>query len=374
MPDPGSRPPRPEDATTTAEFVAALRKLRQWSGLTYRELAAQAAEAGDVLPPSTMATVLGRAKLPREGFVTAFVRACGFDEAEAARWVTARKALAAGTTPAPAAREEPADAPAATPPADETLTVTALPGDDDADDDGEVRHGSRPRRWARRGWLQTSTIVSVTAIAMVIVVALTRPTGGGRTPDGDQASTATGGRTTKALTNPVPAPSAGPGLPSNGWYGLTPSHVADRDLCVGEGRERNQRTNRPIAVQRPCDDLSPDTYLRVDDQGAYAIEWHDPKNGLGCLSVDEGYKGANALIQPTDCRDDAPYQRFMLEQRGDGFRLRPVHSGACLGALNGPRDTEVGGELAQVACEDRTDQIVLIRPRPAPKLPVPLPN
>ncbi|MCG5218018.1 XRE family transcriptional regulator [Streptosporangium sp. KLBMP 9127] len=336
--------PRPEDVTTTAEFVAALGRLRKWSGLTYRQLAARATAAGDVLPPSTTATVLGRAKLPREDFVAVFVRACGFDEVEVARWVAARKSLAAGTTPAPMTLGEqdgpPADVPVMAAPADEMLDVKATP-----DDDGEV---------PRRVWRLLSPariVLTVTVLAILTVVALMRGADG------------SGNRDTQAT--PAPKGSVVATLPT-GWYGLTPSHVADRDLCVGEGRERNGRSDRPIAVQRPCDDLLPDTSLRALGGGVYVIEWHHPKEGVGCLVVDGAFVGGDALLGPVGC-DDAADQQYRLEPTGEGFKVRPVHSGWCLGALYGPRDVGAGAEIAQVACEDRPDQIFLIRPRPAPK-------
>ncbi|MFI9530458.1 ATP-binding protein [Micromonospora rosaria] len=88
-------PPRPEGATTPAEYVAALRALRLWSGLTFRQLAAKASASGDHLAVSTLASVLSRATLPRREVVAGFVRACGMDAPTVAAWVTARDALLA---------------------------------------------------------------------------------------------------------------------------------------------------------------------------------------------------------------------------------------------------------------------------------------
>ncbi|HWG99972.1 MAG TPA: tetratricopeptide repeat protein [Pilimelia sp.] len=88
-------PPRPGQAATPAEFVAALRALRLWSGLTFRQLAARARASGDHLAVSTLASVLGRCTLPRREVVAGFVRACGLDERAVAAWVAARDALVA---------------------------------------------------------------------------------------------------------------------------------------------------------------------------------------------------------------------------------------------------------------------------------------
>ena len=53
-----AEPPRPAKAGTPAEFTAALRALRTWSGLTYRQLEGKAATYRDALPASTIATTL----------------------------------------------------------------------------------------------------------------------------------------------------------------------------------------------------------------------------------------------------------------------------------------------------------------------------
>jgi hypothetical protein len=108
--------PDPFSAASPGEFVAAMRALKEWSGLTFRQLQRQAEAVGEVLPHSTIASVLGRNSLPREALVTAFVRACGLDQATAASWLATRKRLAAeaareavpsvpgaGSAPAPAA-------------------------------------------------------------------------------------------------------------------------------------------------------------------------------------------------------------------------------------------------------------------------------
>jgi hypothetical protein len=83
-------------ATDEAEFIAALRRLKAWSGLSYRQLERRAAEAGRVLPYSTASTALGRKSLPREELLVAFVLACGLDDDEAASWAAVRKRIAVG--------------------------------------------------------------------------------------------------------------------------------------------------------------------------------------------------------------------------------------------------------------------------------------
>jgi hypothetical protein len=88
-------PPAAPD-TDPAAFVAGLRRLKAWSGLSYRRLERRAAEAGHVLPHSTAATMLGRERLPREEPVAAFVAACGLKGDEAEAWTDARRRIACG--------------------------------------------------------------------------------------------------------------------------------------------------------------------------------------------------------------------------------------------------------------------------------------
>ncbi|MFD0823942.1 helix-turn-helix domain-containing protein, partial [Micromonospora zhanjiangensis] len=77
----GGLPGPPGDGATPAGYVIALRALKQWSGLTYRQLQRQAEAVGDALPHSTVAAALGRGTLPRPDLVRALVRACGAGEA-----------------------------------------------------------------------------------------------------------------------------------------------------------------------------------------------------------------------------------------------------------------------------------------------------
>lgn len=109
-------PPSPPD-TDAAAFVAALRRLKAWSGLSYRRLERRAAEAGHCLPYSTAATMLGRERLPREELVAAFVAACGVRGAEAEAWLDARTDIACGPVPVSVSVPTPADATPASVPA-----------------------------------------------------------------------------------------------------------------------------------------------------------------------------------------------------------------------------------------------------------------
>ncbi|GAA2796331.1 helix-turn-helix transcriptional regulator [Saccharopolyspora taberi] len=91
----------PQQARDAVEFTALLRRLKQRSGLTYRQLEGRAAERGEVLARSTLADVLEGKRLPRPELLAAFVRACGDDDVET--WLRARERIAAAVEePAPA--------------------------------------------------------------------------------------------------------------------------------------------------------------------------------------------------------------------------------------------------------------------------------
>jgi concanavalin A-like lectin/glucanase superfamily protein len=119
--------PDPQDAHTAAVFVAQLRRLKAWSGLTYRQLEKEAAKHGYALPHSTIASALKRESLPREELVKGFVSACGCPDETVAAWAAVRRALAVGahspSHSAPSAA--PADAP---PPRPTTHPEAAGPG------------------------------------------------------------------------------------------------------------------------------------------------------------------------------------------------------------------------------------------------------
>jgi hypothetical protein len=89
-------PPSPTATTDEAAFIADLRRLKTWSGHSFRQLERRASAAGDTLPYSTVATMLSRNRLPREDLLVTFVRACGLDEDAVIHWATVRARIAYG--------------------------------------------------------------------------------------------------------------------------------------------------------------------------------------------------------------------------------------------------------------------------------------
>ncbi|WP_062437042.1 hypothetical protein [Herbidospora daliensis] len=98
-PDGQSARPDPAAARTDAEFAAQLRRLKVWSGRSYRDIQLHAQRAGHHLPYSTAAGMLKRDTLPRREALTAFVLGCGLDLQAAEAWNAARTRLDLGGLP-----------------------------------------------------------------------------------------------------------------------------------------------------------------------------------------------------------------------------------------------------------------------------------
>jgi hypothetical protein len=73
-----------------------MRRQKNLTGLTYRELEKRATACGHSLPRSTLTSVLSRSSLPRERVITAFVLACGGNADDVQEWLAVRRRLSAG--------------------------------------------------------------------------------------------------------------------------------------------------------------------------------------------------------------------------------------------------------------------------------------
>ncbi|MGW3426145.1 helix-turn-helix domain-containing protein [Streptomyces phaeochromogenes] len=309
--------PQPAQVSTPAEFVAVLRVLRTWSGLTYRQLESKATAHGDTLPASTIATTLGRTTLPRERFVDAFTRACGLGDEQGRQWLDVRQRIATG---------EPA------PPSDSQASGSDV--------------SKRAPRWHRAVGLVVAATIGMAGTLGV-----------------------------SSLFNASAPPAASPAMPVTGlrilavgsWARIHP--VRTSEFCVTEGRDRTGHYKTAVAAQQLCAEaVQPRVFLEPLGKNIVQIQWHHPKYSIGCLTVLLKGPGRDLLEPRDDCADDDRAQQFRIDPVGPSaaahFRLRPVSTGRCLSLRD--QGTGVGTEIVQGRCSGAADQEFQIELIPPP--------
>ncbi|MEV0637374.1 XRE family transcriptional regulator [Streptomyces sp. NPDC050619] len=296
----------PHEVRDAAGFIASMQRLKERSGLTYRELEERAARSGDVLARSTLADVLRRTSLPRPEVLAAFVRACG-DGERVDVWLATRDRLAAAarTTAAP---------------------VPARDVDTDAQPRTEAATIAPPRR-PRAATVAGATTLVVPMLALV----------GWGLLSADSAEPTT------------------PASPADGWVTIRPARTPD--LCLTDGRTRDGSYDSAVAVQLPCAEAPvPRTYLEPVGEGLYRIQWHHPEMGKGCLTV-MGADQIKGMLEPR--QNCAQGTLFRLEPTAGTFRLRPATSSGCIGIAGD--DTTTGAEAIEERCSGAADQRFLVR-------------
>lgn len=291
---------RPGGARTPAEYVALLRRLKEHSGLTFRQLEQKAAARGDVLARSTLADVLRRDALPRAEVVAALVRACGAGKDESA-WLTARERIASTAGVVEGESSDSPDSP-----------------DSPASSSGSS--GSRTRT------ASLAAVASLGTVALLVIGALVLLPQDGESPAAEDA----GGQASGTST-PV-----GPG-PAPGLSRIRP--VRAPELCLTDGEAHVESgASKVVAVQRPCGEaVPPKTYLLKSDDGLYRIQWDhpDPDKGKGCLTLLTDGEFRQMLEPRNDCQVPGPSQLFRIERAegtADGWLLRPEQADdMCLG-------------------------------------------
>ncbi|MFF9391530.1 helix-turn-helix domain-containing protein [Streptomyces griseoluteus] len=347
----------PERACSVDQFVDLMKRLKDASGLTYRQLEESAERTGRVLPRSTIADVLRRQALPRPQILNSFVHACGAgDHVEAWLQARARLAMAAGS-----AEEGPAVGGRAA-----RVSPSQAGGDDaggsfgagSAREDRAAEHagpsevppdpGPMPTLLRRRHRAVVPTLLaSLCAVLMAgIVTWLVLPDD----PAGTEPSRQE---------------------PASGWYSLRP--VQATDLCVTEGRETGGESERPVAVQRPCNQSTP-PYTRIHSIGGgrFFVKWAHPVHGWGCLTV-----LPSGLLEPwDDCRSSRTSQVFTFKRvetagkraptsaRATAYQLRSA-DGQCVG-ISGTDKAATAVATAQ-SCADTPAQHFLLVPESEPE-------
>ncbi|MEU6676322.1 XRE family transcriptional regulator [Streptomyces sp. NPDC046925] len=315
-----------QQVRTPAEFTAALRTLRLWSGLTYRQLESKATANADTLPASTIATTLGRVTLPREPFVEAFTRACGLGDEDVRQWLDARRRIA-------------------------TAAETASTGDEaDAEPAAPPPPAAAPARtpWRRRA----ACLLGAVAIGVAGTLGVSSLDHDSSTPAALPATPVTGLRM----------------LAVGSWARIHPARTPK--MCLTEGKDRTGRYETAVAAQHPCTKaVLPQVFLEPLGSNLVQIQWHHPKYGIGCLTVLRKGPGRNLLEPRDDCADDNRTQQFRIERFGPPdtahFRIRSAITSRCLSLRD--QDTEDGAEIVQGRCSGAADQDFLIELTPPPQ-------
>ncbi|MEU5343412.1 helix-turn-helix domain-containing protein [Streptomyces sp. NPDC020766] len=359
--------PTPQEPRNTAEFAARLRRLKDRSGLSYRQLEERAAERGEVLPRSTLADVLRHDVLPRPEMLTAFLNACGAGH-EAEAWLAARNRIA------------------------ETEPSGTRPGQEQ--DEGQSRNQNQAEDQAHE---QAHEYEEERAHAHV------QPPGPGEGPTGPQHASALD-----------PDPEAGPPprhrrlrsligsrrrlsgavvtllvLAGGGYLASAVSHDgADSDgaspvpgtyqirsltssLCISErdGEETGS------VYQFDCGRGLLTYALEDQGDGVYRIRSLHPVFGYGCLGVTGGSTRGGARMADDYCGHRGNAERFRLKpvaadgSQGSseprGYRIMPLHTDSCVSVPGGSKKS--WAPVLQLPCgQGQSGQTFRFDPVPSP--------
>lgn len=328
----------PRLASSSAEYVQLLRRLKNRSGLSYRDLARRAAASGDPLPASSIATMLGRESLPREAMVSALVRACGGSADEIALWVAERKRLAEYEAVEP--EIDPVHNSAS------TESFASDKSHEESENTGlqvdekqifAVRRKKRPRNLevVRLAVLALSLPLLVWGVLALV-----------RQPPPVDATKAAGPATTasKSAENPVRV-AIGPDMPAAGDYRII---VVASGLCLAE----RARHGSGQVFQAPCENAIPRYSLQPLGGSRFRILPTHPRNGPGCMGVPRADRKAGDRIFDDACGRgaDENFTFAYVDQPVIGYRIKAARSGLCLTIEEGSNIPWV--ELRQRRCND----------------------
>ncbi|MFE0107199.1 hypothetical protein [Streptomyces sp. NPDC059009] len=319
-----------QQARTPGEFVALLRRVKEASGLTYRELELRAAERGDLLARSTLAGALSRDALPKPELLVALVRVCEGEE-RVGVWLAARERIAA--SPVSAATSAP------------TSALASAPGpesESESEVEVEVDQGTaaartpvlEPPSGPRRHRPKTLALIGGAVVAVALTAVATAVALNG---SGDGSSGGPGGDSERSAAE---HPAAREQSVPTGEVRVRPARAPG--LCLTDGTARGKGAKgaygMPVAVFRPCAGAVPPTTSLVpvgggEGDGGRWVQWVHPDKdkGKGCLKAYEpdAKYAARGLLEPTNhCEGATP---FDVDPRGEGrFALR-FGDGWCVG-------------------------------------------
>ncbi|MFG3700645.1 LamG-like jellyroll fold domain-containing protein [Micromonospora sp. NPDC047620] len=131
--------------------------------------------------------------------------------------------------------------------------------------------------------------------------------------------------------------------------GATQIRSANSGLCVGEVPADPNH----LLQQSACGTASPPLRVEAAGNGRYLIKADHPVHGVGCTLVLDPSTTVGSPVADGACPADmSRAQKFRLEPVTAplaGYRIRPLHSGHCLGIAGG--STAGGARLVQQACD-----------------------
>ncbi|MEV6968691.1 helix-turn-helix domain-containing protein [Hamadaea sp. NPDC051192] len=306
----------PSTATTAAEFVELLRRVRISAELSYRQIAQRARAHGVALPISTLATALNRDTMPRPEVVTAMLLACGCSREELARWLTARRRIVLGspsTADGPAPDRSESDVTASDETAsDETAPAEAAPEETAPDEAESPEAQARPvavdprDRWRR--------LRARVPLWLILAVVVTAGAGGAWWAAERADHTAT------------PPPTGSPSPTSSPAPSIAAESVRVRPLSGAGCLSEHSGTTGYLFIE-PCAQAFPALSTEPAGGGAFRIRTDHPEFGPGCMGVDP----VAADDRPSDgyC-PDVKHQLFTLVAASGGHLVRNVDLGQCL--------------------------------------------
>ncbi|MEU5876332.1 XRE family transcriptional regulator [Spirillospora sp. NPDC047279] len=345
---------KPVPVDSEEQYVVMLRRLRERSGLTFKQIERRAAGGPVPLPASTLATALQRRTVPRAEIVSALVRVCGGSPEIVDEWLALREGL---LHPLPASAPAPGATASETEPEplDQERAVTDTSPHLDLLTTGPRPPRGRLRRADGRGRPSTRVVGALAAVIVfagtVTVLAMVAPSAGSGDPDPatrppQEASVAPA--TNPPATNPPATnpPATNPPPTNQTATGAAPDAnlLKIGGFCLTE--RADDRSGRVFLAD--CARSFPPRRLERYES-VWRVTTAHPRFGPGCMGVVDGSTAVGAAISDDTCgRIQA--ERYHLRRVRGGYHLVPEGHELCVGVPGTPR---TGAALKQLRCDPK---------------------